>query len=76
MANGKERPSHLWQTEKNVLPIFSEGMFMQKVNYIHRNPVRAGLVARATDYRWSSARIWQGCPVEDEPPLVDKETES
>ena len=24
-----------WQTEKNVLPIFSEGMFMEKVNYIH-----------------------------------------
>ena len=22
----------LWQTEKNVFPIFSEGMFMQKVN--------------------------------------------
>ena len=63
----------LWQTEKNVLPIFSEGMFMQKVNYIHQNPARAGLVDRATDYRWSSARIWQGCPLEDEPLLVDKD---
>ena len=63
----------LWQTEKNVLPIFSEGMFMEKVNYIHQNPVRAGLVERATDYRWSSARIWQGCPLEDEPLLVDKD---
>ena len=41
----------LWQTEKNVLPIFSEGMFMQKVNYIHNNPVRAGFVERAIDYR-------------------------
>jgi putative transposase len=63
----------LWQTEKNVLPIFSEGMFMEKVNYIHQNPVRAGLVARATDYLWSSARIWEGCPVENEPLLVDKD---
>ncbi|MCM3871504.1 MAG: transposase [Pyrinomonadaceae bacterium] len=63
----------LWQTEKNVLPIFSEGMFMQKLNYIHQNPVRAGLVDRAIDYRWSSARIWQGCQLEDEPLLVDKE---
>jgi len=60
----------LWQTEKNVLPIFSEGMFMQKVNYIHQNPVRAELVSRATDYRWSSARIWQGF-LDDEPLLVD-----
>jgi len=63
----------LWQKEKNVLPLFSEGMFMEKVNYIHQNPVRAGLVERATDYRWSSARIWQGCPFEDEPLLIDKD---
>lgn len=34
----------LWQQEKNVLSIFSEGVFMQKVNYIHLNPVRAGWV--------------------------------
>ena len=63
----------LWQTEKNVLPIFSEGMFMQKVNYIHQNPVRAGLSECAQDYRWSSARIWQGRPVDDEPLLMDND---
>ena len=63
----------LWQTEKNVLSVFSEGMFLEKVNYIHRNPVRAGLVDQATEYRWTSARIWQGRAVEDEPLLVDKE---
>ncbi len=63
----------LWQTEKNVLPIFSEGMFMEKLNYIHQNPVRAGLVEKATDYRWSSARIWQGRPMENEPLLMDKD---
>jgi REP element-mobilizing transposase RayT len=63
----------LWQMEKNVLPIFSEGMFMEKLNYIHLNPVRAGLSERASDYRWSSARIWQGCPLENEPLSVDKD---
>jgi len=63
----------LWQTEKNVLPIFSEGMFMEKVNYIHQNPVRAGLVEKAIDYRWSSARIWQGRPMNNEPLLMDKD---
>ncbi|HKO44387.1 MAG TPA: transposase [Pyrinomonadaceae bacterium] len=61
----------VWQVEKNVFSIFSEPMFMQKVNYIHMNPVRAGLVERAVDYRWSSARIWHGCPLEDEPLRVD-----
>ena len=57
----------LWQEEKNVLPIFSEAMFMQKVNYIHMNPVRADFVEKATDYRWSSARIWHGHADENEP---------
>jgi putative transposase len=63
----------LWQTEKNVLPIFSEGMFLEKVRYIHQNPVRAGLVEDAAKFRWSSARIWQRRAVEDEPLLVDRE---
>ncbi len=63
----------LWQTEKNVLPIFSEAMFMEKINYIHQNPVRAGLVSREIDYQWSSARIWLGCPLKNEPLLVDKD---
>ncbi len=57
----------LWQQEKNVFSVFSEAVFMQKVNYIHLNPVRAGLVDRAINYRWSSARIWQGCASDDEP---------
>jgi REP element-mobilizing transposase RayT len=63
----------LWQTEKNVLPVFSEGMFMEKVNYIHQNPVRGGLAQGVLDYRWSSARIWRGCPLKDEPLQVDND---
>jgi putative transposase len=63
----------LWQTEKNVLPVFSEGMFMEKVNYIHQNPVRGGLAQGVLDYRWSSARIWRGCPLENEPLCLDKD---
>ena len=63
----------LWQTEKNVLPIFSEGMFMEKVNYIHQNPVRAGLSERAEDYQWSSARIWKRHPCEHEPLVMDND---
>ena len=29
-------------------------MIWQKINYIHSNPVRAGLVKAARDYQWSS----------------------
>jgi putative transposase len=56
-----------------VLPIFAERMFREKLNYIHQNPVRAGLVETATDYFWSSARIWRGLQIENEPLPVDKD---
>ena len=55
----------------NVMLITSEVVFMQRVNYIHQNPVSAGLVEGAEDSRWSSARCWRGQPREDEPLMVD-----
>ena len=63
----------LWQHDSDVFAITSESMFMQKVNYTNLNPVRAGLVERAIDYRWSSARFWNRCPLEDEPLRIDIE---
>ncbi len=71
-ADWKRKHSYsLWQQEKNLFSIFSEAAFMQKVNYIHLNPVRADMVEKATDYRWSSARIWQRIPRDNEPLQVD-----
>jgi REP element-mobilizing transposase RayT len=61
----------LWDGHSNVLPVFSETFFMQRVNYIHQNPVRAGLAERAEDYPWSSARCWSRRILEDEPLLMD-----
>ena len=61
----------VWQHEKNVLSIFSEAMLMQKVNYIHLNPVRADMCDAPVDYRWSSARCWRRLETEDEPLRVD-----
>ncbi len=61
----------LWEHHNNAFPVTTEGMFMQKVNYIHQNPVRAGLVERAEEYRWSSVRFWMDIPLEDEPLMVD-----
>lgn len=61
----------LWQQEKNVFSIFSEAMFMQKVNYIHLNPVRVEMCDSPIDYRWSSARFWRRVQTDDEPLKVD-----
>ena len=68
---GRGHEYSLVDHHSNVLPVFSKRFFMQKVNYIDLNPVRPGVVARAEDYRWSSARCWSGRRVEDEPLLMD-----
>ena len=36
--------------------IYSERFLRQKLNYLHRNPVRAGLVEQPGDYVYSSYR--------------------
>ncbi len=61
----------MWQHHSNVVRLVSERMLMQRVNYIHQNPVRAGLVDRPEDYRWSSARCWAVRPLVDEPLEMD-----
>ena len=61
----------LWDHHPNAKLLTSEDVCLQKVRYVHQNPVRAGLVEVAEDYRFSSARIWARRPLGDEPLLVD-----
>lgn len=61
----------VWEHHSNTFEIKTEDVLMQKVNYIHNNPVNEGLVERPEEYLYSSARIWKGCPLEDEPLLMD-----
>jgi len=68
---GRNHKYSLWQHHPNAFAIIGEDTMMQKVNYIHQNPVRAGLVERSEDYRFSSARLWRGNPLEDEPFITD-----
>jgi putative transposase len=46
---------HLWQG-RFYSCVLSEGHLWRAVRYVERNPVRAGIVSRAEDYRWSSAK--------------------
>ena len=61
----------LWDHHPNVRVLTNEEMFIERVNYTHQNPVRAGLVQSAEEYRYSSARIWNGKALEDEPLMID-----
>ena len=61
----------LWDHHPNVRLLLTEKMLMERVHYLHENPVRAGLVERAEDYRYSSVRCWEGKPLADEPLFMD-----
>ena len=61
----------LWEHHPNTKLLTSENVFMQKVNYIHLNPVRAKLVEKPENYLYSSFRIWTKRRIEDEPLEVD-----
>ena len=45
-----------WQARYYNFNVWSEKKFVEKLRYIHRNPVRRGLVARPEDLVWSSFR--------------------
>lgn len=48
----------IWMPRYDRVAIWSEEVMRTKLEYIHYNPVKAGLVAVATDWRWSSARAY------------------
>ena len=61
----------VWEHHADTLLITSESTFMQKVSYIHQNPVKAGLVEHPDDWHYSSSRIWNRRSSCDEPLAVD-----
>ena len=48
----------IWAPRFDDVAIYTEEQFSIKLNYIHNNPVKVKLVARAEDYRFSSAQVW------------------
>ena len=61
----------LFQHHPNAFEIYGEDTMIQEVNYVHLNPVRAGLVEHQDDYLYSSARQWHGKAIENEPLITD-----
>jgi putative transposase len=47
-----------WQRGFDSVPIEAKAIFLQKLEYIHSNPVKAGLCSAVEDYLWSSARFF------------------
>jgi putative transposase len=51
-----EKP--FWQRRYYDFNVYTEVKRIEKLNYMHRNPVTRGLAAKPGEWRWSSYRHW------------------
>ena len=50
--------AHIWQRRFYDFNVWGREKRVEKIRYIHRNPVRRGLVNNPEDWRWSSFRAY------------------
>lgn len=51
-------PAHVWQRRFYDFNVWTEHKRIEKLRYMHRNPVKRGLVAEPDQWRWSSFRFY------------------
>ncbi|MEJ7609910.1 MAG: transposase [Ferruginibacter sp.] len=52
--NSNNKDFQFWQQDNHPIELFTPGMLKQKMDYLHENPVRAGLVRSPEEYVYSS----------------------
>lgn len=55
-VDGVKKSNHFWQARFYDFNVWTEKKRIEKLRYIHRNPVVRGLVASPEQWRWSSFR--------------------
>jgi len=58
-VKAKDRKYQIWERNPLSISLWNRGVFMQKLNYIHQNPVVSGLCSFAEEYRYSSASFYE-----------------
>lgn len=58
---------HVYQGRFKSFPVQEDGHFLDVVRHIERNPLRAKLVKRAQNWRWSSLWAFERGPTDDKP---------
>jgi REP element-mobilizing transposase RayT len=51
-------PEHFWQRRFYDFNVWSDRKRIEKLRYMHRNPVRRGLVLEPDQWPWSSFRFY------------------
>jgi putative transposase len=58
--NSRNKSYQFWRQDNQPKELINLGFIRQKLDYIHNNPVEAGIVDKAEDYIFSSARDYYG----------------
>jgi len=59
-ANSRNESYQFWQQDNQPVQLETASFTLIKLNYLHSNPVKAGIVERPEDYLLSSARDYNG----------------
>jgi putative transposase len=57
-VNAKDRTYQFWERNPLGIELYTHAVFMQKLEYIHWNPVRAGICSLPEEYYFSSAKFY------------------
>ena len=58
-VNHVDRKFRIWQPDSLSVDLWTKEVFLQKLDYIHNNPVKAGLCSLPEAYKYSSARFYE-----------------
>ncbi len=58
-VNAKDRKYQIWQRNPLSVDLWTKEVYIQKMEYIHNNPVTAGLCSYPELYKYSSAKFYE-----------------
>ncbi len=58
-VNHHDREYMIWKTDSLSVDLYSAQVFNQKLDYIHNNPVKAGICNLPEEYKYSSADYYE-----------------
>lgn len=59
LVNKKDRNYQFWKRDSIQVDLYSEKFFRQKLQYIHDNPIKAGLCSMPEEYLYSSSAFYE-----------------
>ena len=64
--NKRSKERQFWTHHNHAVELVTNEMIDSRMNYIHMNPVKAGIVRQPEDYLYSSAGVYAGmeCPIQ------------